>query len=182
MTIPTLETDRLILRPVAEADAPAIFHACSNPNVTQYTLFDTHRSIDETYAFIRGYATANSGKGLADPLGWVSKADPGAGVIGAAGVHWASEAHGTMECGYWLAEPYWGRGLAAEAVRALAAYAFRAYPIHRLQAHVVDGHARSGRVLEKAGFAFEGVLRRAMVRRGRIDDVRMYSMVPEKKP
>jgi RimJ/RimL family protein N-acetyltransferase len=179
MTIPMLETDRLILRPVTEADVAAIFLACSNPNVTRYTLFDTHQSIDETYAFIHGYAAANYAKGLADPLVWVPKDDPAAGVIGAAGVRWASEAHGTMECGYWLAEPYWGKGLAAEAVPALAEYTWKTYPIHRLQAHVVGEHLRSGRVLEKAGFAFEGVIRKAMVRRGRVEDVRMYSMVRE---
>jgi ribosomal-protein-alanine N-acetyltransferase len=177
MTIPTLETDRLILRPVTEADAAAIFLACSNPNVTQFTLFDTHRSIDDTFAFIRGYAAPNYAKGLADPLVWVLKADPAAGVIGAAGVRWTSEPNGTMECGYWLAEPYWGKGLAPEALRTLAQFAFNAYPIHRLQAHTVAEHLRSGRVLEKAGFTCEGVLRKAMVRRGRVEDVRMYAMV-----
>ena len=177
MTIPTLETDRLILRPVTEADAAAIFLACSNPNVTQYTLFDTHRSIDDTFAFIRGYAMPSYAKGLADPLVWVLKADPAAGVIGAAGVRWTSEPNGTMECGYWLAEPYWGKGLAPEVVRVVARFAFDTYPIHRLQAHTVSEHLRSGRVLEKAGFACEGVLRKAMVRRGRVEDVRMYAMV-----
>ncbi len=179
MTIPTLETDRLILRPVTEADAPAIFTACSNPNVTRFTLFDTHRSIDDTLAFIRDYAIPNYAKGLPDPLVWVLKADSALGVIGAAGVHWESEAHRTMACGYWLAELYWGQGLAAEAVFALARYSFDTFPINRLQAHVVEEHLRSGRVLEKAGFAFEGVLRRAMVRRGTVEDVRMYSRIRE---
>ncbi|HEY2786058.1 MAG TPA: GNAT family N-acetyltransferase [Fimbriiglobus sp.] len=179
MSIPTLETDRLILRPVTEADAPAIFAACSNPNVTRYTRFDTHRSMGDTLRFLRDYAGPNYAKGLPDPLGWVLKSDPAVGVIGTAGVRWASEAHRTMECGYWLAEPYWGRGLATEAVRAVARYALEAFPIHRLQAHVVAANAASSRVLEKAGFAFEGVLRQAMVRRGNVEDVRMYSMVQE---
>jgi ribosomal-protein-alanine N-acetyltransferase len=176
MTIPTLETARLVLRPVTEADVPAIFVACSNPAVTRYTLFDTHRSTDDTRAFVRDYAGPNYAKGLADPLVWVLKENPAAGVIGAAGVHWESETHRTMTCGYWLAEPFWGCGLAPEAVAALARFAFETYPINRLQAHVVAEHLRSGRVLEKAGFTFEGVLRKAMVRRGIVEDVRMYAV------
>ena len=52
---PTIETDRLVLRPVAEADADAIFAACSNPNLTRFTLFETHQTRDDSHAFVRNY-------------------------------------------------------------------------------------------------------------------------------
>ena len=53
---PILETDRLIVRPYEEADAPLLFPLVSNPNSTKYTLWEHHKTIDDTYFFVRDYA------------------------------------------------------------------------------------------------------------------------------
>lgn len=61
--------------------------------------------------------------------------------------------------GYWLGEPFWGRGIATEALALLVGYAFERFPFHRLEANVKAWNPASGRVLEKNGFRLEGRLR-----------------------
>jgi ribosomal-protein-alanine N-acetyltransferase len=82
-----------------------------------------------------------------------------------------------MEFGYWLAEPFWGRGLATEAASALLDHLFTAYDVERAQAHYIEGNDASGRVMEKLGMTFEGVRRHALVHRGHFKDVYCYAVL-----
>src|SRR5437764_2820360 len=61
----------------------------------------------------------------------------------------------SAEVGYWLGEPYWGRGIATEALRAVTEYAFATFDLCRLQAGVFEWNPASMRVLEKAGYTLE---------------------------
>src|SRR5262249_46291096 len=70
----------------------------------------------------------------------------------------------SAELGYWLAEPYWGRGITTEAVRALTRYAIETHALTRVYALPFARNAASCRVLEKAGFTLEGRLRRAVIK------------------
>jgi [ribosomal protein S5]-alanine N-acetyltransferase len=76
----------------------------------------------------------------------------------------------TAEIGYWVAGPYWGRGIATEAVRLIKAYAFDTFDIVRLQAEVFDYNKASMKVLEKNGFAHEAVHRKAVIKNGELLD------------
>jgi ribosomal-protein-alanine N-acetyltransferase len=176
-TPPTLETERLVLRPVTEADATAVFLYASNPAVTRFTLFETHQTLDDSRWFAEEYARSRYASREPDPFGIVLKTDPLKTVVGTLGAHWASQPNLTMEFGYSLAEPYWGRGLVAEAARAVIRYVFEEYAVERLQAQVFAGNDASERVLQKLGFAREGVLRSLVLRRGRWWDITMYSLL-----
>ena len=112
-----------------------------------------------------------------DPLAIVLKGDPLDTMIGALGAHWISQPNETMEMGYSIAEPYWGKGLVAEACVALVRYVFNEFAVERLQARVFVGNDASERVMAKLGFAREGVLRRAILRRGQWWDVAMWSIL-----
>jgi RimJ/RimL family protein N-acetyltransferase len=81
----------------------------------------------------------------------------------------------TGEIGYWLAEPFWGRGLATTAVKTWSAYAFEQFGLERLQATVFEGNAASARVLEKCGYLLEGRLKRNVIKDGRILDSLLYA-------
>src|SRR5689334_11365824 len=82
----------------------------------------------------------------------------------------------SAEIGYFVAEPCWGRGIATEAVRGISAYAFDSFPeLERLQACVFEWNPASMRVLEKAGFEREGVLRRSIWKDGALIDSVMYA-------
>jgi RimJ/RimL family protein N-acetyltransferase len=81
----------------------------------------------------------------------------------------------TAEFGYWIGEPYWGRGIATAAVSAVAPYALRHFHLARLQSPVFDWNPASMRVLEKCGFQREGVLRRSIVKDGELVDQVLYA-------
>jgi RimJ/RimL family protein N-acetyltransferase len=85
----------------------------------------------------------------------------------------------SAEIGYWVGRRVWGRGLATAAVRGLTAYGFAEFGLTRIFATVFAGHAASARVLEKAGFRREGVLRRAAIKAGVVHDLVMYAVTDE---
>ena len=172
---PILETERLIIRPYEEADAPLLFPLISNPNTTRYTLWEHHQTIDDTCVMVRDYARSRYAEGVPEPMAIAFKEDSGKQPIGSVGCFWGSHPNHTMELGYWLAEPFWGRGIMADACRALVTYCFNAFEPNRIQARVIEGNAASIRVLEKIGFRFEGTLRSSLLRRGKFEDLLHFS-------
>ena len=172
-----LETDRLLLRAVEESDLDAVYAYASNPNMTHFTLWETHQSPEDTLTFVRDYAQSRYREQVPEPYGIVVKADREPRVVGSLGCFWTSQPNGSMELGYALAEPYWGRGLVVEAARAVVDHTFRTYAVERLQARVMEGNVASLRVLEKLGFRFEGTLRSLLYRRGRYWDVHHFAVL-----
>ncbi len=85
----------------------------------------------------------------------------------------------TAELGYWLAEDYWGRGIMTQAVRQLCREGFSRWDIQRIYAEPFAHNAGSRRVLEKAGFSLEGVMRRGVFKRGQVCDFCMYALLRE---
>ena len=76
--------------------------------------------------------------------------------------------------GYWLAKPYWGRGIMTVALRKLCDFAFETYDLHRIFAQALATNPASGKVLQNAGFELEGTLRNHFFRDGKVDDVQYY--------
>ena len=83
----------------------------------------------------------------------------------------------SVELGYWLAEPYWGKGIATEAVRAMTEWGFAHLDINRIFAYVFGWNPASARVLEKAGYLYEGRMRQAVCKDGQMTDLLVYGMV-----
>lgn len=103
--------------------------------------------------------------------------DVGGQAVGAIGIHpRVNEERHTAEIGYWLGEAYWGRGIATTAVRSLAQRALDETDLYRLFANVFSSNPASMRVLEKAGFQREGILRRAVVKEGVLLDTVVYAL------
>ena len=89
----------------------------------------------------------------------------------------------SAEVGYWLGRAVWGRGVATRALTSLVAYAFRTFDFTRLFATPFDFNPASIRVLEKAGWSREGVLRRAVIKEGRVGDLLVYALLrPDPRP
>ena len=82
----------------------------------------------------------------------------------------------SAEIGYWLGEDFWGRGIATQALIAVSQYAFKSHDLCRLFAHVFEWNPGSVRVLEKAGYSFEGRLRKSVTKDGKTIDQLMYAM------
>jgi ribosomal-protein-alanine N-acetyltransferase len=76
----------------------------------------------------------------------------------------------SAEIGYWIGEPYWGHGIATEALRQMVTYTFTYFDIVRLYAEVFENNKASMRVLEKNGFYLEGVRRKAVFKNDQLMD------------
>ena len=85
----------------------------------------------------------------------------------------------SAELGYWLGEPFWGRGVATAAVRAVTTWAFASLDLARIHAGVLEWNPASRRVLEKAGYVLEARLRRHVTKEGRTMDEFLYAKVRE---
>jgi len=173
---PTLLTPRLCLRGLEESDAPRLFEHASNPNMTPYVTWDNHRSIDDSRQFILNHAAEHYLQAVPEPIAVCHRDDP-ADLVGMVGCTWAARAHQVMELGYWIAEPFWGRGYATEAARALIDWVFSTYTVNRIQAHFMVQNPASGKVMEKLGLQYEGTFRSAVLRHGRFSDVSFYAIL-----
>lgn len=99
-------------------------------------------------------------------------------VIGSIGVFRQGNIHRrTAELGYYIAENYWGKGIMTEAVKQICAYVFNNSDIIRIYAEPFAYNKASCRVLEKAGFQFEGFLKSNAVKNGKIIDMKMYALI-----
>lgn len=83
----------------------------------------------------------------------------------------------SAEIGYWLGEPFWGRGIATEALVALTAHAIQTHGLTRVFAVPFASNAASCRVLEKAGYVLEGRLRKSAIKDGRVTDQLQYAYI-----
>lgn len=99
-------------------------------------------------------------------------------LVGSIGIFRQGNIHRqTAELGYYIAEEYWGRGIMTEAVRQICAYVFEKSDIIRIYAEPFAYNAASCRILEKAGFQYEGTLRSNAVKNGEVIDMKMYSLL-----
>lgn len=172
--LPRLETDRLILRKMRLEDAEAMFAYASDSEVTRYVIWSTHRTVEDSRAFldltISNYA---SGEGL--DWGIVYKGDEK--FIGTCGFVNHDPEHSRAEIGYVLARRYWGRSLAPEAVRAMIRFGFEHMDLNRIEARCIAGNTASARVMEKARMTYEGTLREREKIQGKLRDMKMYSVL-----
>jgi RimJ/RimL family protein N-acetyltransferase len=87
----------------------------------------------------------------------------------------------SAEIGYWLGEAYWNRGITTSAVRSFTEYAFDRFGLCRLYANVFASNPASCRVLERAGYQFEGRLRQSSVKDGQVLDGLLYATIRQFK-
>lgn len=97
-------------------------------------------------------------------------------AAGGIGVHPGQDVHRyTATVGYWLAEEFWGRGVMTEALIAVTDFCFDNFPLRRISTEVFANNPGSARVLEKAGFAFEGRLKNNVLKDGKLLDSLLYA-------
>ena len=98
-------------------------------------------------------------------------------VIGGIGLHPRSDVERlNAELGYWLAEPYWGKGIVTEAIRQIVDWGFKNLNIIRIFARPYGSNLASQRVLEKSGFHFEARFDQVLIKNGQMEDELFYSV------
>ena len=155
---PAFETERLLFRPPAPEDAPAIFERyASDAEVTRYLGWPRHASVEETRAFV-GFSLSEWARWGVGPL-LVFDRNSGT-LLGTSGL--VMESRERAATGYVFARDSWGKGYATESLRAMIALAAE-FEVTRLYALCHVDHRASWRVLEKCGFRREGVLPRHLI-------------------
>jgi len=101
-------------------------------------------------------------------------------AVGGIGIHPGKDVERrTAAIGYWLGEPYWGRGITTEALQAMTEHVFAVFDFARLEAYVFEWNLASARVLEKAGYTREARLKKKVTKEGRTLDCFLYARVRE---
>jgi ribosomal-protein-alanine N-acetyltransferase len=149
-----IQTERLLLRPPTEADAPAIFERYGqDAEVARYMSWKPHQSIEDTLDFLRRIVGDNASR---RSNGYLIFARGDRTLLGSIG---GLIEGNRVQFGYLLARDAWGHGFATEAARAFVTTVFADPAIIRMQAFCEINNAASAHVLEKSGFACEGTLR-----------------------
>ncbi len=164
--------ERCALRGWRLDDAPAMQRHADNANVTRWVIdaFSHPYTLENAQAWLGRHA----GVTPVQQFAIVVDGEPAGGV----GIAIGTDIHRrSAELGYWLGEAHWGRGIATEAVRAMCAYAFETFDLAHIFAGVFEENAASSRVLEKAGFALEGRLRKHVTKFGVTMDDLIYGLV-----
>ncbi len=173
MDQPSLYTSRLILRPFGRADAPAVQRLAGAAAVAEMTLNIPHPYADgmaEAWIATLGEAWR---AGTAVTFAITTATD---GLCGTIALRITRE-HDRGELGYWIGQPFWGRGYATEAVTAVLAFAFETLALHRVQASHLPRNPASGRVMQKAGMQREGLHRGRYRKEAAYEDVEEYAIL-----
>jgi len=172
---PILRTPRLVLQTPRMCDVAELFRWTQDPAITRYMSWSSSEEPGRTEEFVRkSVRDQRTGRGLVYVLHDVETGR----AIGACGAHdMDTETHLKAEFGYWVARPYWGRGLVPEALGVFLPHLFLTVGLHRLSAFVFAKNGRSARVLTGLGFRLEGTLRHNIRKNGRFIDVLQYAML-----
>lgn len=101
-------------------------------------------------------------------------------AVGSIGVFIQSDVgRKTAELGYWLAEPFWNQGIITRAIQEICKETWNKFDVVRIYATPFENNKGSQRVLEKAGFQLEGIMRKAIYKQGEVLDSYMYALVAE---
>lgn len=173
---PLLATERLLLRPFQMNDAAAVHRLAGAWEVADTTLRIPHpypEGAAEAWIAPQAYGFA------AGRLAVYAITDrEGDRVLGAVGLEIKPE-HALAELGYWLGVPFWGRGYATEAARALMRLGFGTLGLNRIQGRHFVRNPASGQVLRKLGMRHEGTLRQALCKWNRFEDVELYARLAD---
>jgi len=173
-----IECSQCAIRTLRADDATAIARHANNPNVSRWLrdIVPYPYAMADAQAWIAGALAARPQSTFAIEVG-------GEAVGAINYIPGEDIERYSVEIGYWLGEPFWGRGIATAAVKLFCDYCFTELNLLRLYALPFGDNPGSLRVLEKAGFTREGVLKAAVVKRGVVHDYVIYARInPHWKP
>lgn len=99
-------------------------------------------------------------------------------LIGAIGINPQEDVNRfSAEIGYWLGEPFWGKGIVTDAVKTFTKYVFENFDLNRIFANVFEGNFASEKILMKTGYQKEAVLKKAVFKNGKFLDQYIYAIL-----
>ena len=159
------------LRPWNINDLDCLVKFANNPNIAKFMTdgFPYPYSVENGKTFIE-FAIKD------DPI-HIFAIDIDDRAVGGIGIHPQADIHRkNMELGYWLAEPFWGKGVMTKAIIQIVDFGFKTYDIDRIFARPFGTNIASQKVLEKAGFILEAKFERALFKNGEYLDELVYAV------
>ncbi|OFX38534.1 MAG: hypothetical protein A2W95_03605 [Bacteroidetes bacterium GWA2_40_14] len=164
--------NRLMLRKWQNGDEPYLAYAANNINIWKSVMdiFPHPYTFDDA----RNWVELNQNNENLLNFAIVFDGDP----VGNVGITLGNDVHKkSAALGYWLAEPYWGKGIMTQSVKWMVDYAFRNFDLNRIWAGVFSNNPASMKVLLNSGFKQEAVLQKAVVKDGQELDEYIFSML-----
>ena len=166
--IPTLRTDRLILRKITIDDVDDMFDYSSDPKVTELLTWSPHPDKTHTLEYVSYIQTRYR---TGDFYDWAIIWKDTGKMIGTCGFTRFDYGNNCGEIGYALNRDYHGLGIATEAVAAAVQFGFKRLGLNRIEGKFISSNSASKRVMEKNGMIFEGVHREGMLIKGKYRDI-----------
>ncbi|WP_042479196.1 GNAT family N-acetyltransferase [Bacillus ndiopicus] len=170
----TITTDRLVLRLFQKTDAEQVAALCNNYNIYKSTMYLPHPyKVEDALTWIeyhhenfledRSYELAVTDKETNEVYGAIALSN--------------NKHFNQGELAYWIGEPYWGKGYATEAAKAIVQFAFEEKKLHKVFARYFATNPASGKVMEKIGMDQEGVLKDHIIKDGKYEDLVYYGLI-----
>lgn len=176
LAMPSIETNRLFLRPMEEGDVCDMYEYYKDASVTKFLTFPPHTDVNQTLSTLHTHFLSYERQGV--PQAWVIVWKEEEKVIGNLNIHSVEDDIGQI--GYVLHSTYWNKGIMKEALQELVRVAFGRIKLRRLEAYYAIEHEVSGKLLASCGFRREGVLRQyARLSDGRYHDMVMMSILKD---
>ena len=172
--IPTLETERLVMRRLLPSDARDMYEYASRHDLTKYLLWDPHPDISYTADYL---AYLQERYDIGDFFDWALVLKDSGKMIGTAGFTNFDLPNNTAEIGYVLNPTYHGRAFATEAASRVVDFGFTVLGLSRICAVCMKENQASLGVMRKIGMSFEGTLRQAIYVKGEQRDVSLSAIV-----
>ena len=173
-SMPTLETDRLILRRMTMRDASDVFVYSKDEEVARHVLWSAQKNVAEAKDYIRYMLRRYKND---EPSSWGIIEKKTNRLVGTIGYMAFSDENNSVEVGYSLARWLWNGGYMTEALSRVIEHTFEVMDINRIEAQHELENPSSGRVMEKCGMTREGVLRQRLYNKGQYVDVALYAIV-----
>jgi len=173
LRIPTINTERLILRPFHLDDAATVQRLAG-----AWEVADTTGNLPHPYedgmaeSWIAGHEESFKAGELATFALTPTKSGE---LVGAMSLVLSNGYQG--ELGYWVGVPYWGKGYCTEAGRAVLAFGFQDLKLKRIHAQAFKRNPASARVMQKLGLSYEGTRRQHALKWGKPEDVVLYGLL-----
>lgn len=172
---PVLETERLMLREMRKTDLQDVHDYASDPELTKFLTWKTHKTMADTEGFME-FVFAQYKRTSGGP--WVVEWKENNRVIGTIDLI-NDPKHHSAELAYAISREYWRKGIGTEAVRRIFRFGFEQLQLERIYARCHPENTASYKLMEKSGMTFEGILRKSIRRKGKQEDVKMYSILKE---
>ena len=172
--IPTISTERLVLRRIKGDDVEDMYEYSSDARVTEYLTWSPHP--DKTYT-LEYISYLQSRYRTGDFYDWAVVLKDSGKMIGTCGFTRFDYANNSAEIGYVLNTEYHGQGIATEAVKKVLEFGFEKLCLNRIEGKYMVENAASRRVMEKCFMTFEGVRREGMLIKGRYRNVGVCSIL-----